>query len=349
MGKEGRKFKVCSSCILLMFTLTIIYFGENTVKRVKEDIKQWNEEELSKKLITEKINLEYNLRKTLSMRDKFISLMFVETQKYHSEVIEDLSDIAVNSISHIISEERIWDALVNMSFRLRSKTGGDVLTKKEWEDTIKYFSYSLSDGDRQKAIKDQKLIFSKIASKSSDTITLAQYSKAMEEFNQFLQKVITSKIVGKGDLKTGRAIYNYVAFEMDLYSDCHRKAKQGQDLDSQFNEKCSDIKEINKFLLWVLEDTTRWQIICDNVFKIFDEDNNNIIYATEIDAVLSQLEFKDSTINEFQQMLIDFYDRNNSRQLQRQDFLQVMEKIRQNLQRYEEEMKTQFDNEDRIL
>ncbi|EAS02829.1 EF hand protein (macronuclear) [Tetrahymena thermophila SB210] len=349
MGKEGRKFKICSSCILLMFTLTIIYFGETTVKRVKEDIQQWNEEELSKKLITEKINLEYNLRKALSMRDTFLSLMLVETQKYHSEVIEDLSEEGLNSVSHIINEKRIWDALVTISFRLRSKTGGDVLTKKEWEDTIEYFSYSLSEADRQKAIKDQKLIFSKIANKGSDTITLAQYKKGMDEFNQFLQKVFTSTVVGKSDLKTGRSIYNYVAFEMDLYNDCHRKAKQGQDLDAEFNEKCSDKKETNKFLLWVLGDTTRWQIICDNIFKILDVDQNNIIDATEIDAVLLQLEFKDSTIKGFQELLINFYDRNNTRQIQRQDFLQVMDKIRYNLQRYEEEMNTQFDNEDRML
>lgn len=60
----------------------------------------------------------------------------------------------MNSINHIINEDRIWDAIVTTSFRLRSSSQADTVTKQEWEDTIEYFSYSLTNEDREKSIKD---------------------------------------------------------------------------------------------------------------------------------------------------------------------------------------------------
>lgn len=51
MGREGRKFKLCSSCLLLLFTGMIIYYGETTVKNVKEDYDEWREDELAKRAI----------------------------------------------------------------------------------------------------------------------------------------------------------------------------------------------------------------------------------------------------------------------------------------------------------
>jgi len=84
MGKQGRKFKIYSSCLLLAFTGLIIYYGETTVKHVKDDLEDWEEERLMKRMIVLNITKEYNLKKTLFMRDIFWGAIFAESNKYHA-------------------------------------------------------------------------------------------------------------------------------------------------------------------------------------------------------------------------------------------------------------------------
>lgn len=102
MAGEGRRFKICSSCMLLLLTVTIIFFGETTVRQVKVEIEEWSEEAKAKQLITQRIHSDYNLKKALAFRNNFFGMFTSEVRKYYVDSLSDLSPSGMDSLSHII-------------------------------------------------------------------------------------------------------------------------------------------------------------------------------------------------------------------------------------------------------
>ena len=87
-----------------------------------------------------------------------------------------------------------------------------------------------------------------------------------------------------------------------------------------------------------MEDEYRWSVIGDCLFSILDKNNDKTVTYLEIDSVLLDLEFKDSSIKKFQDALSNIYARNDAKSISHDDFLVVMERLRQILNRYQEEM-----------